>query len=116
MSLETLKAMERNFSDQKINLLEKMNNFLYVHRDNYDSPEYKELSKQYSRVSIELDAVRIKIEAEKLAAKVGRPQIGVGKPVKITLPEEDWQKISSIVENGHASSVADYFRQLHQNQ
>lgn len=116
MSLETLKAMERNFSDQIINLLGKMNNFLYVHRDNYESEEYKEMSKQYVSLSRELDAVRIKIEAEKIGAKVGRPQIGVGKPVKITLPEDEWQKISTIVENGHASSVADYFRQLHQHQ
>lgn len=46
--------------------------------------------------------------------KMGRPSLGVGKPVKITLPEEDWTKIEQMIEQGHANSVADYFRQLHQ--
>lgn len=44
---------------------------------------------------------------------MGRPVIGVGKPVKITLPEEDWKKIEQLIEYGHVKSVSDYFRQLH---
>ncbi|WP_323480920.1 hypothetical protein [Acinetobacter baumannii] len=46
----------------------------------------------------------------------GRPAIGVGRAVKITMPESDWAKIQEQIDNGHASSVADYFRQLHQAQ
>lgn len=116
MSLKKLQELERNLSNQVIELLEDMNNFLYVNRDDYESPVYLEKSKNYRSVARELEHVRIQIAAEKYAAKVGRPQIGVGKPVKITLPEDEWQKISTIVENGHATSVADYFRQLHQHQ
>lgn len=50
------------------------------------------------------------------SAKIGRPSLGVGRPVKITLPEEDWCKIEKLVDQGHAASVADYFRQLHNYQ
>ena len=49
-------------------------------------------------------------------SKMGRPSIGIGKPVKITLPEQEWERIEEIVKEGHASSVADYFRQLHKSQ
>lgn len=50
------------------------------------------------------------------SAKMGRPSLGVGRSVKITLPEEDWCKIEKLVDQGHAASVADYFRQLHNYQ
>lgn len=47
---------------------------------------------------------------------MGRPRVGVGRPVKITLPEADWDRIDETIQNGHAENYADYFRQLHQAQ
>ncbi|MCL6664550.1 hypothetical protein [Paenibacillus amylolyticus] len=114
MTLKNLQEVERDLTRQKIELLESMNNFLYVHRDAYDSNEYKEMSKDYSRLTRELETVQIQIS--NVQPKIGRPQIGVGKPVKITLPEDDWKRIEDIINHGHALSFADYFRQLHQNQ
>lgn len=46
----------------------------------------------------------------------GRPQIGVRKQIKMTLPKEDWDQIEQLIENEHAESFADYFRQLHRTQ
>lgn len=46
----------------------------------------------------------------------GRPQIGIQKQIKLTLPPEDWEKIEILIENKHADSLSDYFRQLHQSQ
>lgn len=46
----------------------------------------------------------------------GRKKIGESRPLRINLPEDDWKKIESLIENGHAASFGDYFRQLHQNQ
>lgn len=48
--------------------------------------------------------------------KRGRPQIGVQKQIKITMPSKDWERIESLIENKHAESYSDYFRQLHQFQ
>jgi len=46
---------------------------------------------------------------------VGRPKIGVRRQVKMTLPAEDWYQIEASVLSGSASSIADYFRQLHES-
>lgn len=43
----------------------------------------------------------------------GRPQIGERRVISITLPEEDWQKVDSLIKSGHAGSASDYFRQVH---
>lgn len=45
---------------------------------------------------------------------VGRPKKGVRRQVKMTLPAEDWYRIETAVLSGSASSIADYFRQLHE--
>lgn len=45
----------------------------------------------------------------------GRPQIGIQKQVKLTLPPEDWEQIQKLIEDKQAESMSDYFRQLHQN-
>lgn len=46
----------------------------------------------------------------------GRPKIGKGRGVKITLPEKEWDRVESLIKEGHASSIGDYFRQLHEAQ
>lgn len=46
--------------------------------------------------------------------KMGRPSLGVTKKVSITLPQEDWDMIQKLIEDKHASSFSDYFRNLHQ--
>lgn len=43
----------------------------------------------------------------------GRKKIGESRKLSMTLPKEDWNKIDDLISNGHASSIADYFRQLH---
>lgn len=43
----------------------------------------------------------------------GRKRIGENRPLKITLPDGEWERIDKLIEEGHASSVSDYFRQLH---
>lgn len=45
--------------------------------------------------------------------QMGRPRIGVRRQVKMTLPAEDWALIEKAVSSGSAASIADYFRQLH---
>lgn len=55
----------------------------------------------------------IELESDR---KVGRPSIGVRKTVALTFSESDWSDIASLIENGHALSVSDYFRQLHHAQ
>jgi len=47
-------------------------------------------------------------------SRVGRPKIGVRRPVKITLPEEDWEIVEQAIASGSAGSLSDYFRQLHE--
>lgn len=44
---------------------------------------------------------------------IGRPSLGVTKKVSVTLREEDWEKIQELIQNGHAASFSDYFRQIH---
>lgn len=45
----------------------------------------------------------------------GRPKIGASKPLRITLPEEDWKHIDELVASGRVASYAEYFRDLHQS-
>jgi hypothetical protein len=47
---------------------------------------------------------------------LGRPRIGVGRPVKINLPESEWKRIDQMIADGMASGYADYFRRLHMAQ
>ena len=44
----------------------------------------------------------------------GRPAMGINKQVKLTLPEEDWNEIEKMIENGEVDGYSGYFRQLHQ--
>lgn len=44
----------------------------------------------------------------------GRKAIGIKKPVMITLPQEDWEMIDSLISSGEYKGYADYFRTLHQ--
>jgi hypothetical protein len=114
MTTNELKSLESELISKRIRLLESMNNMLYIRNDAQYTKEYEEASTMYRSLLRRIEQVQEQIKVS--TGRVGRPGIGIGKPVKITLPEEDWQKISTIVENGHASSVADYFRQLHQHQ
>lgn len=43
----------------------------------------------------------------------GRKPIGVQRMVKITLPEESWTEIESMIEKGELKSFSDYFRTRH---
>jgi hypothetical protein len=45
--------------------------------------------------------------------KPGRPHIGERRVISITLPENEWEKVESLITAGHATSSSDYFRQLH---
>lgn len=47
--------------------------------------------------------------------KPGRPQIGERRVISITLPENEWEKVESLISAGHATSTSDYFRQLHEH-
>lgn len=113
MTLKEIKHLQVHLSAEKIRLLETMNNMLYINADASRTDQYKKLQKEYNDVTERLDIVNGVLEERK--NQQGRPQIGVGKPVKITLPPEDWQKIQEHIENGHAANYADYFRQLHQS-
>jgi hypothetical protein len=46
-------------------------------------------------------------------AGAGRKKMGVSKKVTITLPEVEWEEISEMIKNGHASSLSEYFRLVH---
>ncbi|GAV16098.1 hypothetical protein [Paenibacillus sp. NAIST15-1] len=43
----------------------------------------------------------------------GRPRIGERRVISITLPEEEWEKVESLIHSGYAGSAGDYFRQVH---
>lgn len=45
-------------------------------------------------------------------AGAGRKSLGVKKPVSITLPDEVWNEIDNLIQNGDYKSYADYFRSL----
>lgn len=51
---------------------------------------------------------------DKQKRRRGRPTIGDRKVLSVTLPPNEWEKIQSIVDAGHAESFVDYFRQLHE--
>ncbi|MEN1990814.1 hypothetical protein [Paenibacillus hubeiensis] len=114
MSTNELKTLEGDLISKRIRLLEEMNNMLYAKHDAQYTKEYEEAQTMYRSLLRRITEVQDQIKIS--AGRVGRPGIGIGKVVKMTLPEEDWKKIESLVKNGHASSYADYFRQLHQNQ
>jgi hypothetical protein len=44
--------------------------------------------------------------------KVGRPSLGVTKKVSITLPEEVWDKLDSILEQSECRSRSELFREI----
>ena len=75
-----------------------------------DDPEYYQLQNELTKVSLQLadyDSKRFN------SGVIGRPAIGKGKAVKITLPDEDWQHIDDLIAQGRVKSYADYFRSLH---
>ncbi|MGE6579382.1 hypothetical protein ACQKFM_31300 [Paenibacillus xylanexedens] len=114
MNIKEMEELVQQCKQSQAETLDKMSNLLYVHGDEARKlPKYRGLEDEYNRYISRIETLE---EVISKTARTGRPPLGVGKTVKITLPEEDWQKISTIVENGHASSVADYFRQLHQHQ
>lgn len=45
----------------------------------------------------------------------GRKAKGIRRPVKINLPQEEWDYIEGLIENEHVESLAEYFRILHFN-
>lgn len=114
MTLKDLKQLELDLSAEKIRLLEEMNNRLYLNPDAMQTPEYKNLSSEYNDVTDRLQVVKEVIAERK--SQMGRPSIGVGKVVKMTLPREDWAMIEDAISTGRAANYADYFRQLHQGQ
>ncbi|WP_068505855.1 hypothetical protein [Paenibacillus kribbensis] len=42
----------------------------------------------------------------------GRKKIGTSKRLSITLPDERWEHIDSLIASGRVASYADYFREL----
>lgn len=113
-TMKELQTLEKELNERRVQLLEEMNNLLYIRPDAAISVDYKRMSKEYSSVTDQLKQVQDDLKNKKY--QVGRPPIGVGKPVKITLPEEDWKEIEERIASGQASNYADYFRQLHQSQ
>lgn len=63
---------------------------------------------------LEIANITARIEKENEPKKIGRPSIGKARPVKITLPEEDWKEIEDAIESGECNSFAEYFRNLHE--
>jgi len=45
-----------------------------------------------------------------------RPRIGLTKKISVTLPAQEWERIESLIENGHAKSISEYFRAIHESQ
>lgn len=58
--------------------------------------------------------ITARIAKENEPKKIGRPSIGKARPVKITLPEEDWKQIEQAIQSGEYNSYAEYFRNLHE--
>jgi len=58
--------------------------------------------------------ITARMEKENAPKKIGRPSIGKARPVKITLPEEDWNQIDQAIQSGEYKSFAEYFRNLHE--
>lgn len=46
----------------------------------------------------------------------GRKKIGAVRSLRITLPDGEWDKIDSLIAEGHVSNQSEYFRLLHQSQ
>jgi hypothetical protein len=44
----------------------------------------------------------------------GRPKMGVSKPLRINLPEEAWEKIDSLIQQGEYNNYSEYFRKLYE--
>lgn len=81
---------------------------LKVHKD--DAKRYRGFIADLKKSIRELEE---KIAREVEPGKMGRPSIGTARAVKITLPDEDWAHIDRVVAAKRVSSVADYFRSLH---
>ncbi|WP_339273765.1 hypothetical protein MKY59_21460 [Paenibacillus sp. FSL W8-0426] len=116
MNLKEMQELINSCEDSKAEILSKMNDLspiLGSDSAGQITQQYASLKEEYDRYSYRIDTIR---EIMDKTIKTGRPSLGIGKTVKITLPEEEWTKISQIIEAGQAASVADYFRQLHQNQ
>lgn len=81
---------------------------LKVHKDT--AKMYRGFVSKLTKTARELED---KIAREIEPGKMGRPSIGTPRAVKITLPDEDWAHIDRVVAAKRVSSVADYFRSLH---
>ncbi|MDY8049656.1 transcriptional regulator [Paenibacillus polymyxa] len=42
----------------------------------------------------------------------GRKKIGTSRALRITLPDEEWERIDSLIAAGQASNMSEYFRLL----
>lgn len=62
----------------------------------------------------EVSKINAQLQSFNEPKKIGRPSIGKSRPVKITLPEEDWIQIEQAIESGEYNSYAEYFRNLHE--
>lgn len=60
-----------------------------------------------------------KPEAKKRTGKrknkpgAGRPAIGSRRVITLVLPDEEWARVDQAIQSGSATSLSDYFRQLH---
>jgi hypothetical protein len=75
-----------------------------------DAKRYREFIADLKKTIRELEE---KMVREVEPGKMGRPSIGTARAVKITLPDEDWAHIDRLVASKRVSSVAEYFRSLH---
>lgn len=46
----------------------------------------------------------------------GRKKIGSSRALRITLPDEEWERIDKLIADGQASNMSEYFRLLHSAQ
>jgi len=95
-------------SEYRYYIVGELNKLKFSGKD--QTPDYHKLQDELTKVSMQLvdyDKSRVKSGVK------GRPSIGKGKPVKITLPDEDWQHIDDLMAQGRVKSYADYFRSLH---
>lgn len=53
------------------------------------------------------------MEKRKNKKGAGRPKIGVSRALRITLPEEEWERIDKLVEEDLVKTQSEYFRLAH---
>lgn len=88
-------------------------------KDSEDSKKETEI-KQENELGKSTKKKETKIKGEQIQISIrggrragaGRKSIGLKKPVSITLPEEVWNEIDSLIQGEKYRSYADYFRSL----